>query len=85
MQLISVIPPMNTTLNMGCAVYESACVGRVHVEFTTTSYGRVFVQTVSQVGPDSWADLTDLLTPQIFKNIEAEIAAQIKESEGIAA
>lgn len=85
MQLISVIPPINTTLNMGCAVYESACVGRVHVEFTTTSYGRVFVQTVHQVGPDSWADLTTVLTPQIFRNIEAEIAKHLKQEQGIAA
>lgn len=86
MQLISVVPPMNTTMNVGCAVYESACVGRVHVEFTTTSYGRVFVQNVHQVGPDSWADLTTVLTPQIMKNIEAEIASQIQiKQEGIAA
>lgn len=81
MQLISVL--LAGTATHGCAVYESECLGRIHAEFKNSS--RVFVSHVAQVGPDSWADLTDLLTPQIFKNIEAEIAAQIKESEGIAA
>lgn len=69
----------------GCAIYESACLGKVHADFTTTGYGRVFVQTVHQVGPYSWADLTTVLTPQIFRSIEAEVAEHIKQKQELAA
>jgi hypothetical protein len=69
----------------GCAIYESACLGKVHANFALTSNGRVFVQSVHQVGPHSWANLTCILTPQILSNAEAEITAHIKQKMEVAA
>jgi hypothetical protein len=69
----------------GCAIYDSSALGKVHVNFTLTRYSRVFVQSVQQVGPHSWAELTSILTPHIIANVEAEITAHLKQKIGTAA
>jgi hypothetical protein len=69
----------------GCAIYDSSSLGKIHVNFTLTRYSRVFVQSVHQVGPHSWAELTSILTPQIIANVEAEITAHIEQKREVAA